>query len=164
MSQATRYLFLGLFLVGSAVAKPSLTGIWVRDAVQSDPSTAIIGPRGKVSHSARLTMDVRHEGRNLQVEVEQDGRETKLKKYILDNRWHGIDRAGLGLGAASYRAKWKGDTLVIQAIAYFRGNYGDMRVQTEQEWVLSPGGKILTVTTRYQDRNSTTSREIFNKR
>ena len=38
--------------VGFALGKPNLTRSWVRNAIESDPATAVVGPKSKLSTSS----------------------------------------------------------------------------------------------------------------
>lgn len=167
------YVILGLLVfavsfVDPAMAVPNFSGAWIRDAGASGPLTAVIGPIRTLSGTNNLILSVYHSGRYLQVKACVAGTERKNTEYVLGRGWHGNapNMQFQFVGGAIYRSKWKKQTLVIEKKASFHGNYRDLHVQSNQQWILSPGGKELTVTTTtYENwKPIATIREVFSKK
>ncbi len=146
----------------SAVAKPNFKGTWERKAGRAFPFTAVvappIGPRNTVP-GKNFIMRVNHVGKRLQVAVEQDGHKPVVINYDLGWRWHGASSPEFG--GTRYRTGWEGDTLIIEKHVGYRGEFRSTGVSSKQEWVLSSGGNVLTITTRVGE---VTTKEIFFKK
>jgi hypothetical protein len=159
-------LIMGLAVVTSAADKANFNGTWVRDARSSDVYTAIIAPiigRSKDLPGANFILRVGHNNKNLQVSVEQDGKKPEVANYDLGPGRHNSTSGKLQyeFGGSSYRSEWKGGNLVIYKNAGYRGNYGYAGGNLEQEWMLSPGRNVLTITTTI---NQHTTKEVFNRK
>jgi hypothetical protein len=102
---------------------------------------------------------VNHRGKVLEIAAEQDGSKPAEISYHLGRGWHG--RFLTDFGGAQYRSRWNGDTLVIEKRATYVGNYGDMRGYLRQEWCLSAGGDVLTITTR---KDGLVTAEVFRRK
>lgn len=155
---ATNLILLTLAITCIAapvIAKPDFSGIWVRDSKLSDKFTAVVAPvigPGREIVENSLTMRIDHQARELNMRVEQDSKQPVAMSYDLGRGRHG--NLNPEFGATTYRSEWKGDALVIEKSVFYRGNYGSSGGTVIQEWSLSQGGEILTVTTTTRQRKS----------
>jgi hypothetical protein len=79
-------LICGLLFVASAKDKPNFTGTWVREARDSYPFTAIVGPLiGPIGNlpGNNFILRVNHRGKYLQVAVEQDGQKSRPQTSVI---------------------------------------------------------------------------------
>ena len=160
------WLIVGLVANISAADKPNFSGTWARDSGSSDAYTAIIVPiigRGENLPGNNFILRINHRNNHLQFSVEQDGKKPKVANYDLGRGRHASTdpRLQQEFGGTSYRSKWKGNNLVIYKNAGFRGNFGYAGGNLEQEWVLSPMGNILTITTTINQRPT---KEVFKRK
>lgn len=177
LSRSHRVLLLGILIAVPATASSTnLSGTWIRDAARSDPYTAVIGPRSRVDAGRVVVLQVDHKRDLLNIEIKRVGSvEPERTSYnlgssLLSGGWHGNPKPELG--GTKYRAKWNGSKLKIEKNSVFPGNYGVAVVGTSQEWILSPGGKTLTIITNiYQTRGKiagpkqqTMTKEVFQKK
>ena len=163
-------LIIGLLLVASAIATlPNYSGTWVRDAAKSGPFTAVVGTRSSLPDSVTFVLNIEHDGKILKIEAKQDGQKTKWIKYNLGRAWLSAGWHGdipPKLGGTRHRARWNGVNLVIEKNAIYSGDYGDLVTGWRQEWVLSPGGTVLTIITKTFQRGALhiTTKEVFNRK
>jgi len=161
-------LIVALLFFASAMAanKSNFTGTWVRNAASSDIFTAvlvpIIGPK-RNSPGNNFLLRISHRDKRLQVTVEQAAQKPILADYDLGRGWHSSigGRLEYEFGGTRYRSRWKSSALVIEKYASYRGNFGTAGAHVEQEWILSPGGDILTIKTTI-DRFTTN--EVFDRK
>ncbi len=173
------WIFIGgLLFVAFAIAEPIFKGLWVRDEIGSDPITAVVGPiigqKRHVSGRLNYILRINHLDKHLQIAVEQDGQKAVVANYNLERGWHGNIHPEFG--GIRYRSRWRGNTLVIEKQATFRGDFGNRGADCEQNWVLSPGGDVLTITTtihQYANSywemgravpNNFTTKEVFKRK
>jgi len=114
MYLASMSLLLAILFLGSAIAEPNLTGIWIRDKTRGDPSTALAGPEEKLPDSVEVILNIYHAGKLLQIEIQQGNKRENIA-YVLDGKKHGKIRTGLG--GTIYWSNWQGDTLTIHTTA-----------------------------------------------
>jgi hypothetical protein len=163
-----QWLIVGMAAATSGAAQPNFSGTWVRHAGSSDAYTAIIvpiiGDRGGDLPGNNFILRIYHHDEQLQLSVEQDGEKPKAANYDLGRGRHSPNNGRLQqeFGGTSYRSEWKRNNLVIYKNAGYRGNFGYAGGNLEQEWVLSPGGNVLTVTTIINKRRTT--KEVFNRK
>jgi hypothetical protein len=167
ISFSSVWWIIGLLFSASTAAadKPNFTGKWIRNAGASDAFTAVviplIGPR-KNSPGNNFLLRINHRNKHLQVAVEQDAHHPVSAAYDLGRGWHGNlgPRLENESGGTRYRAKWNRDALLIEKYAIYQGGYGTAQAKIEQEWVLSSGGNVLTITSTI---DGFTVKEVFNR-
>jgi len=104
---------------------------------------------------------VYQEAKKLQVVTKGADRGTSETRYTLDGKEHTFRRGG---GWLIYRSKWDMDKLLIEKTGRYSGNYGDMEFKAKQEWSLSDGGKVLTVTTTYSGQQANRiAKQVYNR-
>jgi hypothetical protein len=151
---------------GAAADKPNFTGKCIRNTGASDAFTAVVIPligSKKNSPGNNFLLRINHRNKHLQVAVEQDAQQPILAVYDLGRGWHGNfrpPRLGNESGGTRYRAKWNRDALVIEKYTIYQGDYGTAQAKIGQEWVLSPGGNVLTITSTI---DGFTIKEVFNR-
>jgi hypothetical protein len=172
MTKATtvlRGLCLFAAMASIALAAVDFTGAWVLDTAKSDtmrmgggfgggnrpggrpPEGGRMGSRAGRPGAAdfKVTLNIKQAGNTLSVKrVFGEGRSTEMN-YTLDGKEnkHAVQGA-MGRGGESItRSKWKGDVLIIEGTQKLSTPRGDFDIEIKEEYALSAGGKVLTVTT-----------------
>ncbi len=159
-------LAITLLLVTSATANPNFSGMWARDTSRSDAFTAVIAPLIAAKQNSpgnNFLLRINHHNKHLQVAVEQDGKGPAVEEYDLGRGWHNNLDPNLErqFGGTRYRSNWRKDVFVLEKHARFPGNFRDSDGYMEQQWDLSPGGDVLTITT---NTDGFTTREVFHRK
>jgi hypothetical protein len=139
-----------LALVAVAVAATDLSGTWVLDKAKSDVP---MGRGGQPGQPQDITLVIKQAGNDLAITTKR-GEQSMDAKYTLDGK-ESKNPAGRG-GEAVSKATAAGDTIVIETTA----DMGRGPMTTKAVYALSEGGKVLTVTTTRNDRDS---KQVFAK-
>ena len=131
----TSLFAISLFLVAShAQAATNYSGEWKMDAAKSD-----FGPQPAPE---MLVRTIKHNDPVIEISTHQKGaagETTSQLKYTTDGK---ESTNKLPNGEAKGTAKWEGNNLVIDSTREFQG----MNLILRETWVLSGGGKVLTIT------------------
>ena len=133
-------LFALALIAASAgfAAAPDLTGNWKLNAAKSD--------FGQFPAPSSMTQQVSHAEPKLTVEVKMasDMGEVEFKlNYTTDGKE--CTNQGFGGSEAKSVLKWDGETLLIDT----KGTFGDDPYSMKDKWVLSEGGRVLTILRRF---------------
>jgi len=118
-----------------AFAKPNFSGDWKLNAAKSS--------FGQMPGPNSMTEKITHEEPKLTtaIKMSSDQGDFDMKAtYTTDGKE--CTNEGFGGSPTKSTAKWDGDTLVIES----KGQFGDSEFSMSEKWVLSPDGKVLTVT------------------
>jgi len=130
-----RLVTLALIAASAALAAaPDFSGTWKLDSAKSD--------FGQFPAPASMTQKVTHAEPKLAVETKMasDQGDMEFKStYTTD----GKEAVNTGFGGAENKStlKWDGETLLIET----KGAFGDAPFTMKDKWVLSEGGKVLTI-------------------
>jgi hypothetical protein len=146
MKHMTFFLFLTAILGWSvlATAEPDFSGLWIRDAKGSDPTSVI---------SDLLVKQVKN---CIQIISKTENVSSMTKKYIIN----GINGQMLDEQGKSYYATWQNDKLVICEADKVQTPFGLTEQFSRSEWVLSDNGKTLTISTT---KKSSSSRQVYHR-
>lgn len=119
-------------------AVPDLTGNWKLNVSKSDfgQFPAPSSMTQKVSHAEpKLTVDVK---------MTSDMGDFEFKQNFTTD---GKECVNQGFGGSESRSvlKWDGETLLVDS----KGSFGDNAYTIKDKWVLSEGGKVLTILRRF---------------
>ena len=126
-----------IFLLGAvrqAQAAPNFSGEWKMNIAKSD--------FGSVPAPEVLTRNIKHSDPQLGIATHQKGARGEVNtelKYTTDGKVCTNQVQG---GEAKGTAVWQGDHLVIDSERDFQGT----PIKLKETWVLSDGGKTLTIT------------------
>lgn len=151
---------LTLAVIVPPVAPPDFSGTWVRDPARSDA----LPPTEKAKAGDKeVIMTVVQEGDALRVETRWGDTRPTRREYKVDGKPNSM-RNPEG-GDISYSASWEGEKLVIMSSRLVATPFGEVEIQTEEEWSLSEDGKTLTITTRNLGGFSAqVTKQIYSKR
>jgi hypothetical protein len=137
----------------SFAAVPDLTGNWKLNAAKSD--------FGQFPAPSSMTQKVSHAEPKLTVGVKMAsdmGEFEFTSNYTTD----GKECANQGFGGSEAKSvlKWDGETLLIDT----KGAFGDSPYTMKDKWVLSEGGKVLTILRRFSSSmGDVDQRLVFDK-
>jgi hypothetical protein len=160
-----------VLLATAAVAqnKPDFTGSWKLNAEKSDPAPEMgsggtragagrgvgggMGPAGKVFATQlgdKLMLDQKTGERSRTLTFYLDGRESR--------------NPGMRDGEMVSKARWEGESLVIEGSMSFEGPNGRITITTGEVRTLSDDGRTMTVvTTVTTPRGESTRKAVYDK-
>lgn len=146
---------IGMFLaiVAAAalpvLAKPNFTGEWKLNVSKSS--------FGDFPAPSSMTMNVAHDDPKLKSSVHQSGDQGDFDmetNYTTDGKECSNELFGNPMKSV---LKWDGDMLVIDT----KGTFGDAEFTSNEKWVLSQDGKVITVTRNFKSAMGDISQEMI---
>ena len=122
----------------SFAAAPDLNGTWKLNAAKSE--------FGQFPPPSSMTQKVTHAEPKLTVSVKMAGDQGEFEfssNYTTDGKE--CTNQGFGGSEAKSVLKWDGETLLIDT----KGSFGDNAYTMKDKWVVSEGGKVLTIQRRF---------------
>lgn len=166
-ASAVVLLVLGLSLLSLAAA--DFSGTWVFDKAKSDPiRMGRGGDAGGPPPDIEVTLTIRQAGNELQISrnttMGSNPPRTTEQKFTLDGT-ENKNPAPMGRGEMVSKSKWNNDVLVIEGSRKVSTPNGDFDIKSKDEYALSDGGKVLTITsTMSSQQGERTSKQVFNKK
>jgi hypothetical protein len=137
----------------SFAAVPDLTGNWKLNAAKSD--------FGQFPAPSTMTQKVSHAEPKLTVGVKMASDMGEFE-FTLNYTTDGKECVNQGFGGSESKSvlKWDAETLLIDT----KGAFGDSPYTMKDKWVLSEGGKVLTVLRRFSSSmGDVDQRLVFDK-
>ncbi len=134
-----RLVTFALFAACAAfAATPDLSGTWKLNSSKSD--------FGQFPAPSSLTQKISHAEPKLTIELKMAsdmGEFNVTSNYTTDGKES--TNQGFGGSEAKSTAKWDGEALLIET----KGAFGDNAYTMKDKWMLSDGGKVLTIQRRF---------------
>lgn len=161
--------FLMSFVENTSAQKPNFSGSWTYNQTKSDQPQG--GGGGGRGFGGGGNLNVKQDGNNLTVDriMNFQGEErTMTSKYTLDGK-ESVNTMGNRGGSSKSIAKWSADnkSLDIATNSSFQTQDGETRtMNSKQVWILTDGGKTLTITTTSPGRDGTerTRKVVYDKK
>jgi hypothetical protein len=159
---------LGLALLPTLAFAADFSGSWVRDAAKSDAvgypvywvTRVVPAVGGGGGGNNEVVAEVKQTPQALQVVYPN----RPLRNYPLDGQSRTVT-TDTGIQKANVTAKAVGETLVVSTVQSYGGMPGNVPTTTNETWMLSPDGKVLTISTvRNSPATTQTFKEVYNKR
>jgi len=136
-----------------AVAQPDFSGSWVPNVGLSEPAENELYMYGRLDNDPVRQPDLMIEQEGDTVEVYEDSR--VLTRYAIPALYvaDGLERTvtveNTGLTEQQMTSAWVDNKLVIDIVKPWGGMPGNVMLNTREEWMLSPDGSKLYITTQH---------------
>jgi hypothetical protein len=160
-------LVLGLSLICLAAA--DFSGTWALDKAKSDPiRMGRGGDAGGPPPNIEINLIIKQSGNELQITrnmiMGDNPPRTTEQKFTLDGA-ENKNPAPMGRGEMVSKSQWNNDVLIIEGSRKMSTPNGDFEIKSKDEYALSDGGKVLTITsTMSSPQGDRTSKQVFNKK
>jgi len=156
---------LALCAVLTAWAASDFSGTWALDKAKSDPIRMGRPGGGGGGGDIDVTLAIKQTANEITItrKMTVGGEDrTSEQKFTLDGK-ESTNPAPMGRGEFKAKANLQGDKLTIEGTQKMSTPQGDFEIGVKEEYVLSDGGKVLTVTsTRSTPQGDRTSKQVYN--
>ena len=169
MKRASVRVLLVLGLSSICLAAADFGGTWVFDKAKSDPiRMGRGGDAGGPPPDIEITLTIKQSENELQITrnmtMGSNPPRTADQKFTLDGT-ENKNPAPMGRGEMVSKSKWNNDVLVIEGSRKVSTPNGDFDIKSKDEYALSEGGKVLTITsTTSSQQGERTAKQVFNKK
>ncbi|MFX4226996.1 MAG: hypothetical protein ACFHHU_03625 [Porticoccaceae bacterium] len=136
-----------------AVAQPDFTGSWTPDTDRSEPAPSELYRYGRLDNDPVRQSDLTIEQDGNTVEVYEDARVLTRYAvpavYVADGQERTVTVGNTGVTEQDMTASWEDNKLVIEIEKPWGGMPGNVMLNTREEWMLSPDGNTLYITTQH---------------
>lgn len=136
-----------------AIAQPDFSGTWVADSDRSEPALNELYWFGRLPNDPVRVQDLVIEQNGNTLEVYEEGRVLTRYAipavYVADGQERTVTVENTGLTEQDMTASWEDNKLVIEIEKPWGGMPGNATLHTREEWMLSPDGDSLYITTQH---------------
>ncbi len=154
-------LVVALVVGLAAQGKTDFSGTWKRDASKSDaPAMGGRGGMGGGGMAAEDSRTVVQTATELTIDIKRGDTSQKLV-YKLD----GSESVNSGMrgGERKSKAKWDGETLVIESTQTMSMGGNEMTMASKEVWQLGADGALTVATTTSTPQGERTSKSVYTK-
>lgn len=148
-----------------AVAQPDFSGSWKPDTDRSEPALSELyryGHGGSPQPVRQIDLRVEQDGNRISVYEDAIASAFYINNnarvltryavpavYVADGQERTVTVGNTGLTQQDMTASWEDNKLVIEIEKPWGGMPGNVKVNTREEWMLSPDGDTLYITSQH---------------
>lgn len=148
------FTLLGLVMAPvMAFAQPDFSGTWEPDVERSEPAPSELYRYGRLDNNPVRQVSLTVEQNGNSVEVYEEARVLTRYAipavYIADGQERTVSVGNTGVTEQQMTTSWEDNKLVIEITKPWGGMPGNVMLNTREEWMLSPDGNTLYITTQH---------------